>query len=76
LICTAIPLNNPQGFSATWCGHDLSQVIEQIPIGMPVTLPHGVTEYANPHLRQRLGLSVERVLAANLAQFRSEMRII
>lgn len=56
----------------TWFGHDLSKVIEQIPIGVAVTLPHGAIEYANPHLRQWLGLSVERVLGANLAQFRSE----
>ena len=55
----------------TWFGHDLSKVIEQIPIGVAVTLPHGPIEYANPHLRQWLGLSVERVLGANLAQFRS-----
>lgn len=55
----------------TWFGHDLSKVIEQIPIGVAVTLPHGAIEYTNPHLRQWLGLSVERVLGANLAQFRS-----
>ena len=56
----------------TWFGHDLSKVIEQIPIGVAVTLPHGAIEYANPHLRQWLGLSVERILGVNLAQFRSE----
>ncbi len=55
----------------TWYGHDLSKVIEQIPIGVAVTLPHGAIEYANPHLRQWLGLSVEQVVGANLAQFRS-----
>ncbi|MBE0613772.1 MAG: sensor domain-containing diguanylate cyclase [Burkholderiales bacterium] len=55
----------------TWFGHDLSKVIEQIPIGVAVTLPHGAIEYANPHLRQWLGVSAERILGANLAQFRS-----
>ena len=59
----------------TWFGHDLSKVIEQIPIGVAVTLPHGAIEYANPHLRQWLGLSVERVLGANLAQFRSASEV-
>jgi len=60
----------------TWFGHDLSKVIEQIPIGVAVTLPHGAIEYASPHLRQWLGLSVERVFGAKLAQFRSGMRIM
>jgi diguanylate cyclase (GGDEF)-like protein/PAS domain S-box-containing protein len=55
----------------TWFGHDLSKAIEQIPIGVAVTLPHGAIEYANPHLRQWLGVSVEQILGANLAQFRS-----
>jgi diguanylate cyclase (GGDEF)-like protein/PAS domain S-box-containing protein len=75
LICAAIRLDNPQGVSVTWFGHDLSKVIEQIPIGVAVTLPHGAIEYANPHLRQWLGLSVERVLGANLAQFRSRSEV-
>ena len=60
----------------TWFGHDLSKVIEQIPIGVAVTLPHGMIEYANLYLRQWLGLSVERVLGANLAQFKSGMQIM
>lgn len=60
----------------TWFGHDLSKVIEQIPIGVAVTRPHGAVEYANPHLRQWLGLGVERVLGANLARFRLGLRII
>lgn len=55
----------------TWFGHDLSKAIEQIPVGVAVTLPHGAIEYANPHLRQWLGVSVEQILGANLAQFRS-----
>jgi len=71
LICAAIRLDNPQGVSVTWFGHDLSKVIEQMPIGVAVTLPHGAIEYANPHLRQWLGLSVDGILGANLAQFRS-----
>ena len=60
----------------TWFEHDLSKVIEQIPIGVAVTLSHGAIEYANPRLRQWLGLSVERVSGANLAQFKSGMRIM
>ena len=60
----------------TWFGHDLSKVIEQIPIGVAVTLPRGAIEYANPQLHQWLGLSVKRVLRANLTQFRSGMWIM
>ena len=60
----------------TWFEHDLLRVIEQIPISLAVTLPHGAIEYANLNLRQWLGVSAERILGANLAQFRSGMRII
>src|SRR5882672_5717320 len=38
----------------TWRTHDLSQIIEQIPIGVAVTLPSGVIEYVNPHLSAML----------------------
>ncbi len=60
----------------TWFEHDLSKVIEQISIGVTVTLPHGVIAYANLKLRQWLGLSVEGVLKANNAQFKSGMQIM
>src|SRR6266852_4952231 len=38
----------------TWRTHDLSQIIEQIPIGVAVTLPSGAIEYVNPHLSAML----------------------
>jgi len=34
--------------------HDLSQIIEQIPIGVAVTLPSVPIEYVNPHLSAML----------------------
>ena len=60
----------------TWFEHDLSKVIGQIPIGVVVTLPHGAIQYANLNLRQWLGFSVERILGANLAQFKSGIQIM
>src|SRR5258708_36961047 len=38
----------------TWRTHDLSQIVEQIPIGVAVTLPSGAIEYVNPHLSAML----------------------
>ena len=54
----------------TWQRHDLSQVIEHIPIGVVVTLPAGTIEYANPYLYRMLGLGAERTSGADLAWFR------
>jgi len=54
----------------TWQRHDLSQVIEQIPIGVLVTLPMGTIEYANPHLHRMFGLDAARISGADLAWFR------
>src|SRR5258705_91775 len=38
----------------TWRTHDLSQIIEHIPIGVAVTLPSGAIEYVNPRLSAML----------------------
>ena len=54
----------------TWQRHDLSQVIEHIPIGVVVTLPAGTIEYANPRLHRMLGLDPARISGADLARFR------
>src|SRR5713101_2092712 len=54
----------------TWQRHDLSQVIEQIPVGVVVTLPMGTIEYANPHLHKMFGLDAARISGADLAWFR------
>jgi len=55
----------------TWRKHDLSQIIEQIPVGVAVTLPAGTIEYANPYLHRMLRMEAERVSGADLAWFRS-----
>ena len=53
-----------------WRRHDLFQIIEQIPIGVAVTLPLGSVEYANPHLHRMLGLDAARISGADLDWFR------
>jgi diguanylate cyclase (GGDEF)-like protein/PAS domain S-box-containing protein len=55
----------------TWRRHDLSEVIEQIPIGVAVTLPLGTVEYANPRLLELLQVDASRVLGALLRDFRA-----
>jgi diguanylate cyclase (GGDEF)-like protein/PAS domain S-box-containing protein len=54
----------------TWRRHDLSQLIEQIQIGVAVTLPLGSVEYANPHLHRMLELEAAQIWGADLAWFR------
>src|SRR3954471_8902116 len=54
----------------TWRRHDLSEVIEQIPIGVAVTLPLGTVEYANPRLLELLQVDSGRVLAGLLLNLR------
>jgi diguanylate cyclase (GGDEF)-like protein/PAS domain S-box-containing protein len=55
----------------TWRRHDLSEVIEQIPIGVAVTLPLGTVEYANPRLLELLQVDSGRVMGALLRDFRA-----
>ena len=55
----------------TWRKHDLSEVIEQVPIGVAVTLPLGTVEYANPRLLELLQVDAGRVLGALLRDFRA-----
>jgi diguanylate cyclase (GGDEF)-like protein/PAS domain S-box-containing protein len=50
---------------------DLSQIIEQLPIGVAVTTPMGSIEYANPHLCRMLALDAERLEGVNLADLRA-----
>src|SRR5690242_8321974 len=56
----------------TWRRHDLSDVIEQIPIGVAVTLPLGTVEYANPRLLELLQVDSGQVLGALLRDFRAK----
>jgi diguanylate cyclase (GGDEF)-like protein/PAS domain S-box-containing protein len=55
----------------TWRKHDLSEVIEQIPIGVVVTLPMGTVEYANPRLLELLQIDPERLFGGLLNEFRA-----
>jgi diguanylate cyclase (GGDEF)-like protein/PAS domain S-box-containing protein len=55
----------------TWGRHDLSQTIEQLPIGVAVTLPIGTVEYANPHLHRLLEQGTENITGNSLADFRA-----
>lgn len=55
----------------SWKKRSLSKVIEQIPIGVAVTLPDGTIEYANPYLRRLLGSSAAQLSKAGLGRFRS-----
>src|SRR3954471_533147 len=57
--------------SMTWRRHDLSEVIEQVPIGVAVTLPLGTVEYANPRLLELLQVDAARALGALLHDFRA-----
>ena len=54
----------------TWQKRSLSTIIEQIPIGVAVTLPDGMIEYVNSHLRWLLGVSAAQLPRVELAQFR------
>ena len=54
----------------TWQTQDLSEIVEQIPIGVAVTLPRGTVEYANPCLCRLLDITAAQILGADLAQFR------
>jgi len=54
----------------TWRTHDLSQIIEQIPIGVAVTLPSGAIEYVNPHLSAMLRSPPSQLEGVDLGDLR------
>ncbi len=54
----------------TWQTQDISEIVEQIPIGVAVTLPRGTVEYANPCLCRLLDVTTAQMQGADLAQFR------
>ncbi|MFN7087465.1 MAG: diguanylate cyclase domain-containing protein [Burkholderiales bacterium] len=56
----------------SWQKNGLHKVIEQIPVGVAVTLPDGRLEYANPHLHHLLGLEAERLQHVSLAKLRGK----
>lgn len=55
----------------TWRTHDISQVIDQIPVGVVVTAPSGSIEYANPHLCRMLRLDPAGLAGVDLAELRA-----
>ncbi len=56
----------------SWQKNGLHRVIEQIPVGVAVTLPDGKIEYANPYLRRLLDLGAGRLPRARLAKLRGK----
>jgi diguanylate cyclase (GGDEF)-like protein/PAS domain S-box-containing protein len=54
----------------SWQKRNLASVIENIPMGVAVTLPDGRIEYANPHLRRMLDLRTQQPGRFALAAFR------
>ena len=60
----------------TWQKHGLLQVIEQLPVGVAVTLPDGVIEYANPCLARLLGLKQSRLAGNGLTEFAAATRAV
>jgi len=53
-----------------WQKNGLHRVIEQIPVGVAVTLPDGKVEYANPYLRRLLDLGAGQLPRASLSKLR------
>jgi diguanylate cyclase (GGDEF)-like protein/PAS domain S-box-containing protein len=53
----------------TWRKKGFAKIIEQLPVGVAVTLPTGMLEYANPYLCNLLGISREEAIGAPLASF-------
>ncbi len=53
-----------------WQKHGLSQLIEQLPVGVAVTLPDGAIRYANPCLARLLGLGQSQLVGRGLMEFR------
>ena len=51
----------------TWKRRDFSKVVEHVPIGIAVTTPDGVIEYANPHLCRLLESPVTFLQGTQLA---------
>ena len=56
----------------TWRRRDLSHVIEQLPVGVAVTLPIGTVDYANPCLCRMLGYGASEMLGKTLARFAAD----
>jgi diguanylate cyclase (GGDEF)-like protein len=64
------PALRPEKNAVTWRRHDLSRIIEQIPIGVAITLPLGTVEYANSYLHQMLRLEVDQLSGAELGRLK------
>jgi len=53
----------------TWRNEGFAKIIEQLPLGVAVTLPGGTLEYANPCLCDLLGIHRDAAAGAPLARF-------
>lgn len=58
----------------TWQKQGLSQIIEQLPVSVAVTLRDGTIEYANPRLARLLGLSETGLARRSLPELRRASR--
>lgn len=52
----------------TWQRRNFSKVVEHVPIGIAITTPEGVIEYANPHLCRLLESPIGFLQGAQLAR--------
>lgn len=55
----------------TWRERDLSKVIEHIPLGVAITLPDGMLEYANPYFCKLIGAFGSELVGTPLARWLS-----
>src|SRR5712671_2637698 len=70
-VCVGLQFESPAACKTmTWRTHDLSQIIEQIPIGVAVTLPSGAIEYVNPYLSAMLRSPPAQLDGVDLADLR------
>lgn len=53
----------------TWRKKGFAKIIEQLPVGIAVTLPTGMLEYANPYLCNLLGIGRDEAIGTSLARF-------
>lgn len=53
----------------SWRKHDLSKIIEQIPVGVAITLPDGTLEYANSHFCRLIEGRSDDIIGAPLARW-------
>lgn len=53
----------------SWRKRDLSKIIEQIPVGVAITLPDGTLEYANPYFCKLIGARSSELVGTPLVRW-------